>query len=67
MNAHEYLTKVRRQNQRLFTYMGEKKLIMQASELERVIVGAFEAGKAVGVREGKDSKSLFETVFGKKV
>jgi len=64
MNAHEYLTQVRRKNERLFTYMGEKKLTMQAAELERVIVEAFNAGRAAGYQEGKDSKSIFEQVFG---
>lgn len=64
MNAHEYLIGVRRKNERLFTYMGERKLSLSVVELERVIVEAFEAGKREGLQEGKDSKSLFQQIFG---
>ena len=44
--------------------MGEKKLTISAAELERVIVEAFNEGKQAGYQEGKESKSLFATIFG---
>lgn len=64
MNAQEYLFRVRRRNEKLFTYRGEKKLTISTAELERVIVEAFNEGKQAGVQEGKNSKSFFEQIFG---
>jgi len=64
VNAQEYLFRVRRRNEKLFTYRGEKKLTISTAELERVIVEAFNEGKQAGVQEGKNSKSFFEQIFG---
>lgn len=61
-NCEDFVTKVERANLALFR---SKKITITPENLRVVIRSAFEAGRKFGVKEGKETKSLFESIFGK--
>jgi len=58
MSANDYLTKVEKMNPKLFT---ASEIKISIPNLKVLIKHAFESGEEAG----RNSKSLFETVFGK--
>lgn len=61
MSAYDYLLLVKRSNAELFK---AKKVIVKVSDIEALIIRSFEAGEKAGFKNGKESKSIFQTVFG---